>query len=43
MENVRDILNAGADKVVIKTETIKRPKFITEAAHISKYFPMINQ
>jgi len=32
IENIRDILRAGADKVAINTAAIRRPEFIREAA-----------
>ena len=32
IENVRDILRAGADKVAINTAAIKRPELISEVA-----------
>ncbi len=32
LDNIRDALNAGADKVVINREAIQRPDFIIEAA-----------
>lgn len=32
LDNIRDILRAGADKVAINTAAVKRPEFIKEAA-----------
>ena len=32
VDDIRQLLNAGADKVSINTAAVKRPKFITEAA-----------
>ncbi|MFP4321389.1 MAG: glycosyl amidation-associated protein WbuZ [Anaerolineales bacterium] len=31
-EDIRELLNAGADKVTLNTEAVRRPEFITEAA-----------
>jgi cyclase len=31
-QDIRDMVNAGADKVVVNTAAIRRPEFITEAA-----------
>ncbi len=33
LENIRQLLNAGADKVSINTAAVENPKFVTEAAH----------
>lgn len=32
VEDVREVLRAGADKVAINTEAIRRPDFIREAS-----------
>ena len=32
MQDIRDLLNAGADKVSINTAAVKRPEFVKEAA-----------
>ena len=33
-EDIRELLNAGADKVALNTGAVRRPKFITEAAEL---------
>ncbi|QQR81172.1 MAG: imidazole glycerol phosphate synthase subunit HisF [Deltaproteobacteria bacterium] len=33
LDDIRNLLNAGADKVAINTAAIKRPEFIREASH----------
>lgn len=32
--DIRDLLNAGADKVTLNTEALRRPEFITQAAEL---------
>ena len=34
LDDIKDVLNAGADKVFINTAAIKNPKFIEQAANI---------
>jgi cyclase len=34
LKDIRNVLKAGADKVSINTEAIKRPKFITESSEV---------
>lgn len=34
IDDFRQLLNIGADKVVVNTEAVKRPDFITEAANV---------
>lgn len=33
LENIRQLLNAGADKVSINTAAVEHPEFVTDAAH----------
>ncbi|HLA44421.1 MAG TPA: imidazole glycerol phosphate synthase cyclase subunit, partial [Aggregatilineales bacterium] len=34
VQDIRDLLNAGADKVSLNTEAVRRPEFITQAAEL---------
>jgi len=34
VEDIRQVLRAGADKVAINTAAVRRPELITEAAHV---------
>jgi len=34
VEDIRELLNAGADKITLNTEAVRRPEFITQAAEL---------